>query len=396
MQDLFLLDPGITFLNHGSFGACPRVVLAEQARLQRDMERNPVLWLGRQSADRLHAARAVLADFVGAPVDHIAFLPNATTGVNIAAHSIALEPGDEVLTTDHEYGACVAAWQDACTRAGAHLRVVGIPLPFDGAGFVQRMQQHIGPRTRVMFCSHITSTTALVFPVAGLCAMARARGILTVVDGAHAPGQVDLNLHALGADWYTGNLHKWVCAPKGAAFLQVRPEHHEALRSPVISWGHVAEASLKRGASGGSMGGHTGFDAYTGRTALERRLQWLGTRDPSAWLAVPAALAFWREHLSPTARARCHDLAIAAMHRAGAASGLAPIAGDADFVQMVVIPVRSGDPGALRQRLFDEHAIEVPVTQHAGQTFVRASVQVYNNEADLQRLQTALQELQVL
>lgn len=378
MRDLFLLDPGTIFLNHGSFGACPRPVFDALQHWQREMERNPVLFLGRRSAALLAQARRRLGEFVGADPAHLAWVPNATTGVNIVARSFPLEPGDEVLATDHEYGACNATWREVCASRGAAYRQVTIPLPYDAAGFVDRMLAAVGPRTRLLFLSHVTSTTALAFPVAELCRRARERGLVTLVDGAHAPGQWPLSLDAIGADFYTGNCHKWMCAPKGAGFLHVRPEHHAMLQAPVISWGYVADAA-----------GHTGFDAYTGQTLLERRLQWQGTRDIAAWLSVPAAIDFQAAHDWPAVQRRCHALARDALHRLVARFGLAPVCGDGDFAQMVVIPVPHADAEALRARLYDESRIEVPVTQHDGRTFVRLSVQGYNDEGDVARLLAA-------
>lgn len=378
MRDQFLLDPSITFLNHGSYGACPRPVFDALQRWQREMERNPVEFLGRRSAGLLAAARAQLAGFVGAQPGHLVYVPNATTGVNIVAHSLPLAPGDEVLGTDHEYGACIATWQRVCAARGAVYRAVEIPLPFDPAGFADRMLAAATPRTRVIFVSHLTSTTALIFPLADLCRRARERGILTLVDGAHAPGQIPLDLDALGADFYTGNCHKWLCAPKGAGFLHARPEHHETLHAPVTSWGYVAEAA-----------GHTGFDAYTGGALLERRLQWQGTRDIAAWLTVPAAIAFQAAHDWPAVQRRCHALARQALQRVLDRFGLEPASGDASWAQMVVMPVPHADAEALRRRLFDESRIEIPVTQHRGRTFVRLSVQGYNDEGDIERLLAA-------
>jgi len=205
MRELFLLDPDVIFLNHGSFGACPKPVFAELQRWQLAMERNPVEFLGRRSAALLRAARQRLATYLDAALDDLVFVPNATTGVNTVARSLQLQPGDEVLTTDHEYGACDATWRLVCERAGAHYRRVQIPLPFDAKSFVARLMAAVTPRTRLIFLSHITSNTALIFPVAALCAAARERGIATLVDGAHAPGQIDLSLNAVGADFYTGN-----------------------------------------------------------------------------------------------------------------------------------------------------------------------------------------------
>ena len=378
MRDQFLLDPDLTFLNHGSFGACPRPVFDELQRWQREMERNPVEFLGRRSAALLADARTRLAHYVGADPEDLAFVPNATTGVNIVARSLALQPGDEVVATDHEYGACETTFERLCRARGARFRWVAVPLPFERERFAERMLAALGPRTKLVLVSLVTSTTALVFPLAGLCAGARARGVLTLVDGAHAPGHIDLDLNALGADFYTGNCHKWLCAPKGAGFLHVRPEHQALIEAPVISWGYAAEVA-----------GHTGFDAYTGRTALERRLLWQGTRDIAAWLSVPAAIDFQHRHQWPAVRARCHALACDALRRVCERFGLPPASPDADFGQMVVLPVPHRDAEGLRARLYRESRIEVPVTQHAGRTFVRLSVQGYNTPGDVERLLAA-------
>ena len=384
MRDLFQLDPDIVFLNHGSYGACPREVFDDFQQWQREMERNPVEFLGRRSGTLLAEARAQLARTLGARAEDLVFVTNATTGVNIVAASLALQPGDEVLATDHEYGACDATWQRACAQAGAAYRRVSIPLPFEPEAFAATLLAAVTPRTKLIFVSHITSVTALVFPLAELCAGARERGITTLVDGAHAPGQIELDLSGLGADFYTGNCHKWLCAPKGAAFLHVRPERQAEVQATVVSWGYVAEVS-----------GHAGFDAYAGRSVLERRLQWQGTRDIAAFLAVPAAIAFQARHDWPAQRLRCHAVAIALQRRVLARNGLAHVAPDAAYAQMVTIPVRCADGDALRRRLFDEYRIEVPVTWHAGQTFVRVSVQAYNTEADLAAIEAALAEIGV-
>jgi isopenicillin-N epimerase len=340
LRGQFLLDPGLAFLNHGSFGACPRPVFERYQHWQRELERNPVAFLGRRSGALLRAARERLAAFVGAQPDDLAFVPNATTGVNIVARSLALAPGDEILTTDQEYGACDATWRVVCQASGAVLRRVAVPLPFEPEAFVPRLMAAVTPRTKLIFTSHLVSTTALIFPVAELCAQARAAGIATLIDGAHAPGQVDLDLDALGADFYTGNAHKWLCAPKGSAFLHVRPEHQAALQGGIVSWGWLAEEL----AAGG--GGHTGFDAYVGTTPLERRLQWQGTRDISAYLAVPAALDFLAAHDWPRHRALARARARQLQREVLARNGLAPIAPDEAFAQP-----RRRRPAALAQRI---------------------------------------------
>jgi isopenicillin-N epimerase len=391
LRELFALDPTVTFLNHGSYGACPRPVLAELARWHAEMERNPVEFLGRRSGALLREARVALAAYLGAQPDDLAFMPNSTTGVNTVAQSFELQAGDEVLGTDHEYGACAAAWQFVCARRGASYRTVEIPLPFEPGEFVARVMAAVTPRTRLLFVSHVTSTTALVFPVAALCARARAAGIATLIDGAHVPGQLPLALDTLGADFYVGNGHKWLCAPKGSGFLHVRPERQADLHAGVVSWGYVPEAGS------GPMGqmGHIGRSAYTGHTLLEKRLQWQGTRDIAPYLSMPAAIRFHAEHGAASWQRDCHDAACALQKRVLARNGLAPIAADASFLQMAPMPVRATDAAALRARLFDHHRIEVPVTQHAGRVFVRVSAAPYNTPADFARLDAALAEERV-
>ena len=241
MRDLFLLDPTITFLNHGSFGACPAEVLQACQAWQRELERNPVEFFGRRSAALLAQARSELAAVLGADPAHLVFVPNATQGVNTVARSLPLAPGDEILCTDHEYGACDNTWDWVGQRTGARRVAVPIPLPFRAEAFVERVWSRVTPRTRVLFLSHMTSTTALVFPLAELIQRARAAGILSADRWRpHAWPSAAESETALGADFYTGNCHKWLCAPKGAAFLHARPEHHALLHAGAISWGYSA------------------------------------------------------------------------------------------------------------------------------------------------------------
>lgn len=378
MRDLFLLDPDVCFLNHGSFGACPRQVLEALARWQQAQERNPVEFLGRRAMGLLAEARAALGAALGARGDDLAFMPNSTTGVNVVAQSFPLQAGDEVLSTDLEYGACDAAWRRVCERQGALYRQVAIPLPFRPAQLLERLLAGITPKTRLIFLSHITSTTALTLPVAEVCAAARERGLAVLVDGAHAPGQIPLDLDAIGADFYVGNCHKWQCAPKGSAFLHARPDRQALLHAPVISWGYAAE-----------VGCDAVLDAWLGRAPLERRMQWQGTRDITPWLTVPDALQFQQSHDWPAVRARSHALVAQALDALSRRHQLTPIAADGDWAQMAAIPVPPQDAVLLQRRLFDESRIEVPVTSHAGRTFVRVSAQGYTTEADIDRLLNA-------
>jgi isopenicillin-N epimerase len=378
MRDLFLLDPDLVFLNHGSFGACPRDVFEEQRRWQLEMERNPVSFLGRRSAELLAQARAALGAVLGARGEDLVFVPNSTTGINVVAQSFPLEPGDEVLSTNVEYGACDAAWQHVCAKRGATYRRIEIPLPYEREKVVDRLIAAVSPRTRLIYASHVTSTTALILPVVELCTAARKRGIATLIDGSHAPGQITLDLDAINADFYVGNCHKWLCAPKGSGFLHARPEGQATLDATVISWGYAQDT-----------GGHSGFDAYLGSTLFERRMQWQGTRDISAWLTVPEALRFQDRHDWPRVRQRCHELAAHAVQVLTRRHGLRVVAQDGDWAQMVVIPVPPQDPEALRRRLLEESRIEIPVTTHAGQCFIRLSVQGYNTPADINHLLAA-------
>src|SRR5579859_7070092 len=277
----YLLRPGVVFLNHGSFGACPRPVFETYQRWQRELEGEPVEFLARRLDGLLADARAALAKFVGTEADNLVFVPNATHAMNIIARSLDLRPGDEVLGTTHEYGAVDRTWRFMCEQHGAQYRKAAVSLPVTTAeALVEQVWSGVTERTRVLVISHITSPTALIFPVAELCRRARQHGLLSVVDGAHAPGHVDLDLDAIGATYYTGNCHKWLCAPKGAGFLYVRRDRQELIRPPVISHG-----------------------------ANSRRT------DPSNVLAVPDAIKFIGSQLPggwKSVMKRNHDLAVAA------------------------------------------------------------------------------------
>jgi isopenicillin-N epimerase len=348
LRDQFLLDPDVVFLNHGSFGACPRPVLDEYQRRQRELERRPVELLGRRWDELLGEARAALAVYVGARVEDLVFVPNATTAMNTVARSLRLGPEDEVLTSDLEYGAVDFTWD----ATGA--RVVRRP--------VDELLQGLSPRTRVLSISHIASPTGEVVDVAALCAQAHESGILAVVDGAHGPGHVPVDLAAIGADAYAANCHKWLCAPKGAGFLWVREELQERIDPLVVSWGWPEEAFAKRHG-------------------------WQGTRDPAAWLAVPAAIAFQREWAWDEVRARCHALA----ERFVEASGLPAPA--KRYGQMVAVELPPCDPDDLQRRLREEHQIEVPCFERDGRPLLRLSVQGYNDESDVDALVSALADV---
>ena len=409
LADQFQLRDDITFLNHDSFGACPQPVFATYQRWQRELEQQPVDFIQRRLPNLLAEARATLGDFVGAAGDDLVFVPNATHSINIVARSLAqrLQAGDEVLTTDHEYGAVNNTWRFVCQQRGAEYvsQSVALPLSTTPEGveaFVDSLWAGVTPRTRILALSHITSPTALIFPVAALCKRARAAGILTVIDGAHVPGHLALDMGALGADFYAGNCHKWLCAPKGAAFLYAKPEEQSLLEPLVVSHGWSRPQS-----------GSTFLDYFS----------WTGTDDPAAYLSVAvvsdegeqageeSAVGFQRAHGWASVRAACHALALDARNRLLALGDEAmqgnvqegmqeEVLGDeASFGQMVAAPLprervaAAGGVAAVRERLWAEFQVEVPVLTWNERPFVRVSIQAYNSPADVERLLSALESI---
>ena len=265
------IDPAVTFLNHGSFGACPLEVLREQSELRAQLEREPLLFLFRELEQRLDAARAELARFVGCDADDLAFTTNATTAVNAVLRWLELSPGDELLTTDHAYNACRNAMEVVAQRAGARVVVARVPFPLKSADdAVEPILAALTERTRFVLLDHVTSPTGLVLPVERLVLPLQRHGAFVMVDGAHAPGMLPLDLDALGAAAYTGNMHKWPCAPKGAAFIHVRRDRQAQVRPLVIS--------------------HGANSPRTDRSRFRIEWDWTGTSDPTPWLCIPAAL----------------------------------------------------------------------------------------------------------
>ena len=371
----FLLNEEIVFLNHGSYGACPRPVFETYQSWQRELERDPVDFIGRRTQDLMAASRAELAAFLHTTSDKLVFVPNATYGVNVVARSLKLEPGDEILTTDHEYGAVNNTWRFNCERTGAVYINHPIPLPVTTPEeFVERLWQAVTPRTKVITLSHITSPTALIFPVELVCHRAREAGIITVIDGAHAPGQIDLDLDAMGVDYYTGNCHKWLCAPKGSAFL-----YAAAGRDPVLE-----PLIVSHGWSNTTLG-----------TRFQNNFTWTGTMDPAAYISVGEAVRFQREHNWASVRAACHALACETRARLNDLTGLDPICPDSTtwFAQMFVARLPVEARPRIAERLWPEYRIEVPVFPWQNEAFIRISVQAYNTPAHMDYLLNALDKI---
>jgi isopenicillin-N epimerase len=375
MREAFLLEPNVIFLNHGSFGATPKVVFAVYQSWQRRLEAQPVRFLARELKGHLAAAKEELATYVGAAATDLVFIPNATFGVNAVARALPLGPGDEVLASDQEYGACQALWLQLAARRGFVYRSLPLPLGASPEAQLAALWQGVTERTKVIFLSHITSPTAQTLPIAAICERARAAGILTVIDGAHAPGQLPLQLAASAVDMYIGNCHKWLLSPKGAGFLYAHPSVQQRIEPLLYGWGQVREA----GSSGSSF-----LDAF----------EWLGTSDPAAYLSVPAAITFQRVHDWQARQRECHALLGEALAALAQVTGLkAPYADASGYCQLAVAPLPPVDPQHFQQRLYLEHAIEVPVTLHGGRPYLRLSVQVYNSAAELQVLVCAVAAL---
>jgi isopenicillin-N epimerase len=396
------LDPAITFLNHGSFGACPRAVLDVQGAWRDQLEAEPVRFLGRELKGRLATVREALGGFVGADPDDLALITNATGGVNAVLRSIRFQPGDEIVSTDHEYNAVLNVLRFVAARDGARVRVVRLPFPaISPDDVVERILAAVTSRTRLAVISHVTSPTALILPIERIAPKLAERGIDTLVDGAHAPGMLALDLDALGAAYYTGNLHKWVCAPKGAAFLHVRRDRQAGVRPGTISHGLNAPT--------------------IDQSRFRLEFDWQGTLDPTAWLAVPAALDFVGGLVEggwPAVMARNHELAVYGRDALTGVLGGGHLGSPTPMIgAMAALPmpingplggVEAGgssplDSDPLQLVLYERFGIEVPIGAWPVPAalpatppirFIRVSAAIHNDAADVDRLAAALGELQ--
>lgn len=378
LKQYFLLDPNIHFLNHGSFGATPKPVFEAYQNWQLRLERQPVLFLGREYDRLLKESRQVLGEYLNADADDLVYIPNATHGVNIIARSLNMKPGDEILTTDHEYGACDYTWDFICAKVGAKYIHQPIPLPLHTEDeIVEQFWSGVTSRTKAVYLSHITSPTALRLPVEKICQRAKQAGIISIIDAAHSPGQLSVDLQAVGADVVFGNCHKWMLGPKGAAFLHVRRELQHLVEPLIVSWGYNAMP-----------------ETTTGSRFIDF-LQWTGTKDPAAALSVPAAIQFMKDHHWEEVRVECHSLLRTAIERVCDLTDLPPLYPlDSDFYSQVgIAPLPSCNVALLKSRLYDEFKIEVPLTQWQDRQFIRISIQGYNTHEDADALVDALNVL---
>lgn len=380
------LDPAVVFLNHGSFGSCPRPVLEFQQQIRARLERQPVQFFVRDLEGLLDAARAALAEFIGADADDLVFVTNATAGVNAVLRSLRFERGDELLVTDHEYNACRNALEFAAAQWGARVTVAAVPFPVASADdIVAAVMERVTPRTRLALFDHVTSQTGLVMPIQRLAEGLAARGVETLVDGAHAPGMMPLNLRKLGVTYYTGNCHKWLCAPKGAGFLVVRRDRQSLIRPLAIS--------------------HGANSTRSDRSRFQIEFGWTGTCDPTAWLSVPESLRFVGSLLPggwPEVMQRNRALALAGRRVLCDALGIVPPCPEELIGSLASVPIAdAADDGApasplyadpLQDELRLRHHIEVPIIPWPAppKRLLRISAQLYNSLPQYQLLAEAL------
>ena len=376
MRKHFLLSQDVTFLNHGSFGACPKPVFEKYQYWQRELERQPVQFMAEAIYKHLKSARDSLGNFIGCNGDDLFFVPNPTTGVNTIINNLDLSPGEEILSTDHEYGALIRGWDSISKKTSARFIKREIPLPCTThEDFIEYFLEGITEKTKVIFISHITSSTAMVFPIHEICRRAREREILTIIDGAHVPGHIPLDISEIDPDVYVGACHKWLCAPKGSSFLYVRKSFQDKIRPLITSWG-------KEGA-----------DPSDSSFLLEN--QWQGTRDMSAFLSVPYAIEFQQKNNWIDLIKKCKWLVRETRSRLDEYFELTHLCPNNNewLGQMASIEIKTNDPIKLKNTLLEEFSIEVPIFEWKEKNILRYSVQVYNDQQDVDLLIYALRDL---
>ena len=375
LREQFLIDPTVAYLNHGSYGACPIPVFEAYQAYQKELETEPASLLYRDFASRIQKSRERLALFLNCQSDQLAFVRNATYGMNMAANSVDLQPGDKVLATNFEYGAVERMWEMICAERGAQLVKVKIPLPYQSSeAMIQLFKSQIDSSIKVITFPHISAATAQLFPIKDLVQLAKSHGAISVIDGAHAPGQVNVNLKDIDADFYIGNCHKWMLSPKGVGFVYVARKWEDKIRPPTISWGNISSG--------------------TNRLLLEN--DWQGTTDISPILAVEDSITFlkenqWFNQVIPECSKLIDEFNTAILD----VTGMRSLYEKNDFEppQMRSFLLPDGNHSSLHNRLFHDFMIELPVFMDFEDHFFRVSVQAYNNRSDLERLIDALKEL---
>jgi isopenicillin-N epimerase len=378
MKSKFLLDPEVTFLNHGSFGACPKPIFENYQYWQLELEKQPVQFITKHQAGYLKNAKEALADYVGCAPEDFFFTANPTVAINTVMRSIKLEPGDEILSTNHEYGAMDRTWHFYCEKSGAKYIRQNIPLPIQSKeSLLEDFWKGYTSKTKIVFINQISSATALIFPVKEIIQKAKSLGLITIIDGAHVPGHIDLNLTDLDPDYYTGTLHKWMLAPKGCSFLYVKKELQNNIDPLVVGWGYQSESPSK-----------SRFLDYH---------EFQGTRDISAFLTAPTVIQFLKENHWTEKAKQSKQLILENYQKFCDLLGSTPICPVTNVFlgQMCSIPIKTEQPMALKELLFEKYKIEIPVMKIDHGIFLRISLNAYNDEKDLETLYHALKEIKI-
>ena len=377
LREQFLLNPEITFLNFGSFGATPKPIFDVYQHWQRVLEAEPVQFIAFDGVTYLANTRAALAKFIGcADKDDLVMVTNPSFAINMIAKNFPLQEGDEILATDIEYGACDRTWDYYCKKSKAVYRRQKIHLPITTKEkFIENFFEGLRPTTKAIFISHITSATGLIFPVKEICAMAKSKGLITIVDGAHVPAHIPFNLSEISADFYTGACHKWMMTAKGCSFLYAHKSVQHLCDPLIVSWGYKA---FKPSAS-------TFLDYH----------QMIGTRDFSAFLTVEASIEFMEKNNWRAVSKKCHEIVLSNAGRFYQLLGTQPISplNDQWIGQMISIPLRSAEPEVLQRKLFTDYKIEIPIMRQENDVYMRYSINAFNSVADLDTLYQALEAI---
>ena len=376
MKDQFLLREDITFLNFGSFGACPKPIFEDYQNWQRILEMEPVQFITVDGYEYLKTSRKALANYINCQEKNLVFVTNPTFAINILAKCLQLSPGDEILSTNLEYGAMDRTWEYYCEKSGANYIKQKITLPLaDKQTFIRDFFEGFTSKTKVVFISQITSSTALILPVKEICEEAKRRGVITIVDGAHVPGHIELDLQELEADFYTGACHKWMMAPKGASFLYAHKSVQHLCDPLVVSWGYKAAKP-------------------SDSTFLDYH-QMIGTRDFSAFLTIPTCIAFMQENNWTSVAKQCHETVLANAAQFFQLLGTQPICPlTSEWIgQMISIPIHTKEPELLQRKLFKEYHIEIPIMRQGEDIYMRYSINAFNSVQDLETLHKALTDI---
>ncbi len=376
MKDKFLLNPDITFLNHGSFGACPKPVFDEYQNWQLKLEKDPVQFMLKTGPEELNNSRKALADYINCNEQDLVYMPNPTTALNTVIRSLDLKEGDEILTSNQEYGALDRTWEFYCKHTGAKYIHADITLPLvSKEKYLEEFWKALTPKTKIIFFSQITSSTALIFPAKEICDKARELGLMVIVDGAHVPGHIPLDIKKMNPDVYTGANHKWLLAPKGNSFLYVKNELQDKIDPLIVSWGYDA--------------------AFPSDSQFQDYHQFNGTKDFTAYLTTPSCLQFFEENNWEEKKTICREQLkhfSPLIAKELNSHLLAPLSDD--FLgQICSIPIQTNQPYKLKDYFFDQHKIEIPIMQADKQWYMRTSYQAYNGEKEIENLLYAIKDI---